>query len=72
MHWAISRTLQEPSRVTDPNPEPNRFCYEKKFRFDFGSGVEDRHVVVVLGATGTRIMTTCPRKKTYCKGIFVQ
>ncbi|WP_436699935.1 hypothetical protein [Nocardioides sp. BYT-33-1] len=70
MSWAIGWVLKEPRKITDQDPaKANRFCFEKKFGLPSPNGtIEDRYVVVLLGKTGVRIMTTFPRKTAYCKG----
>ena len=68
LHWAISWVMSEPSIRTVQGP--TRFCYDKKFTF-MGPGGDTAHrrVIVILGETGVRIMTSFPRKgKGYCKG----
>jgi hypothetical protein len=67
MHWSISWTLSEPSWRTVQNKD--RFCYEKVLGFTSPNGSTfDRYVVVILGRTGVRIMTSFPRTSDYCQG----
>lgn len=67
-NWAIENTLRSP--VWRTVQSSTRFCYEGRFGFRNPSGsVVNRRVIVILGKTGVRIMTSFPRKDTvYCQG----
>lgn len=67
MHWAIRWVMSEPGKRTVQNA--NRFCYQKQFTFvDLSGNTVKRRVIVILGKTGVRIMTSFPRKSAYCSG----
>lgn len=70
MDQTLWYTFRDPDVVTDPNPEGNRFCYEKEFEYEVEDAVVKRaYVVAITGRTGKRIMTAFPRSSSnYCQG----
>lgn len=73
MHFTIWKTVQQPRRATVQNA--NRYCLQATFqlkRLDNRQTAQEMDVAVILGRTGTRIMSAFPGvSKEYCKGVLI-
>ena len=73
MHIAIMKTLSDPRKAYKQSEK--RYCYQRTFyltKLNDPRSLDERDVVVILGRTGTRIMTAFPSSnKFYCSGVVI-